>query len=54
MQNFPVFTCPHAHFQEPAGAGAEAGAAGRDTILCRFSQEAMVKRTGQLYLDLVR
>jgi glycosyltransferase involved in cell wall biosynthesis len=30
------------------------GAAGRDTILCRFSQEAMVKRTGQLYLDLVR
>ncbi|MGE5619867.1 MAG: glycosyltransferase family 4 protein [Sphingomonadaceae bacterium] len=29
------------------------GAAGRQLILRRFSQEAMVKRTGQLYLDLV-
>jgi glycosyltransferase involved in cell wall biosynthesis len=30
------------------------GEAGREIILRRFSQEAMVKRTGQLYLDLVR
>jgi len=30
------------------------GAAGRDVILRRYSQEAMVKRTGQLYLDSVR
>jgi glycosyltransferase involved in cell wall biosynthesis len=29
------------------------GDAGREMILRRFSQEAMVKRTGQLYLDLV-
>ena len=29
------------------------GAAGRRVILQRYSQEAMVKRTGQLYLDLV-
>lgn len=29
------------------------GAAGRNTVLRRFSQEAMVERTGQLYLDLV-
>ncbi len=29
------------------------GAAGRQLILRRFSQQAMVKRTGQLYLDLV-
>src|SRR5665811_475637 len=27
------------------------GAAGRNTVLRRFSQEAMVERTGQLYLD---
>jgi glycosyltransferase involved in cell wall biosynthesis len=31
----------------------EMGAAGRNLVLRRFSQEAMVKRTGQLYLDLV-
>jgi glycosyltransferase involved in cell wall biosynthesis len=31
----------------------EMGRAGRDLVLRRFSQEAMVKRTGQLYLDLV-
>ncbi len=30
------------------------GTAGRELVLRRFSQEAMVKRTGQLYLDLVR
>jgi glycosyltransferase involved in cell wall biosynthesis len=36
------------------GAGArEMGRAGRNLVLRRFSQEAMVKRTGQLYLDLV-
>lgn len=29
------------------------GEAGRQVILRRYSQEAMVKRTGQLYLDLV-
>ncbi|HEX2987807.1 MAG TPA: glycosyltransferase family 4 protein [Chloroflexota bacterium] len=29
------------------------GTAGHETILRRFSQEAMVKRTGQLYVDLV-
>ncbi|HEX9015427.1 MAG TPA: glycosyltransferase, partial [Chloroflexota bacterium] len=29
------------------------GEAGRELILRRFSQEAMVKRTGQLYVDLV-
>ena len=29
------------------------GAAGKEMILRRFSQEAMVKRTGQLYVDLV-
>lgn len=37
----------------PAEARAM-GAAGRELIQRRFSQEAMVKRTGQLYLDLVR
>jgi glycosyltransferase involved in cell wall biosynthesis len=31
----------------------EMGAAGKDLVLRRFSQDAMVKRTGQLYLDLV-
>ncbi len=36
----------------PAEARAM-GAAGKKVILSRFSQEAMVKRTGQLYLDLV-
>ena len=30
------------------------GTAGREVILRRYSQEAMVKRTGQLYLDSVR
>jgi glycosyltransferase involved in cell wall biosynthesis len=30
------------------------GEAGRSVILSRYSQDAMVKRTGQLYLDLVR
>jgi glycosyltransferase involved in cell wall biosynthesis len=29
------------------------GKAGKEVILSRFSQEAMVKRTGQLYVDLV-
>ncbi|MHB0870804.1 MAG: glycosyltransferase family 4 protein [Chloroflexota bacterium] len=37
---------------DPAEARAM-GRAGRQLILRRFSQEAMVKRTGQLYLDLV-
>jgi len=29
------------------------GAAGKQVILSRYSQEAMTKRTGQLYLELV-
>ena len=29
------------------------GAAGRETVLRRYSQQAMTKRTGQLYLELV-
>lgn len=37
---------------DPAEARAM-GRAGRQLILRRFSEEAMVKRTGQLYLDLV-
>ncbi len=36
----------------PADARAM-GSAGKEVILRRFSQEAMVKRTGQLYVDLV-
>ncbi len=35
------------------GRARAMGAAGRDLILRRFSQEAMVERTGQLYVDLV-
>ncbi len=35
------------------GEALAMGQAGREVILRRFSQEAMVKRTGQLYLDLV-
>lgn len=42
-----------AHILRHPDEAGRMGLAGREEVLRRFSQESMVKRTGQLYLDLV-